>query len=220
MKTDIQIFKNENFGEVRVTEVNGQPYFVGSDVAKALGYKKPYEAITQHVDNQDTVKRGISDNQGVPHEYVLVNESGMYSLIFGSKLESAKEFKRWVTSEVLPSIRKTGVYAKPQLSTLDILELTIKGMRENQQELQEVKQEVRELKAKVTTRPEEYTISGYASLNGMHVGLPQAKKLGKLATTLCHVRDIAISQTHDTKYGKINVYPVDILKEVFNMNFK
>lgn len=106
----IQIFKNEAFGEVRVTEVNGQPYFIASDVAKALGYQRPNDAISQHVDKEDTVKYRISDNQGVPHNYLLITESGVYALAFGSKLETAKVFKRWVTSEVLPAIRKTGGY--------------------------------------------------------------------------------------------------------------
>ena len=113
METGIQIFKNEKFGEVRVTEINGKTYFVGSDVARALGYEKPYNAIAQHVDTQDTLKQGICDTQLFRQEYILINESGMYSLIFGSKLDAAKEFKRWVTSEVLPSIRKHGAYITP-----------------------------------------------------------------------------------------------------------
>ena len=107
---NIHIFKNERFGEVRVTEVDGQPYFVGRDVATALGYQRPNDAITQHVDDEDTVKCRISDNQGVPHDTILITEAGVYSLVFGSKLETAKAFKRWVCSDVLPAIRKTGGY--------------------------------------------------------------------------------------------------------------
>ena len=118
--TDIQIFKNDRFGEVRVTEIEGKTYFVGSDVAKALGYEKPYNAITQHVDSQDALKQGISDIQGVPHNYTLINESGLYSLMFGSKLDSAKEFKRWVTSEVLPTMRKTGGYVANEALFVDV----------------------------------------------------------------------------------------------------
>jgi anti-repressor protein len=114
MNTDIQIFRNEMFGEVRVAEINGEPYFVGRDVAAALGYEKPYNAITQHVDLQDTLKQGIPDSQGFMQETIIINESGLYSLIFGSKLGTAKEFKRWVTSDVLPSVRKHGGYLTPQ----------------------------------------------------------------------------------------------------------
>lgn len=106
----VQIFDNPNFGQIRTLEVNNQPYFVGNDIALALGYAKPRNAILQHVDNEDALKRGIPDNQGFTQETTLINESGVYSLVFGSKLPTAKAFKRWVTSEVLPAIRKTGGY--------------------------------------------------------------------------------------------------------------
>ena len=106
----VQIFNNPNFGQIRTLEVNNQPYFVGNDIALALGYAKPRNAILQHVDNEDALKRGIPDNQGFMQDTTLINESGVYSLVFGSKLPTAKAFKRWVTSEVLPAIRKTGGY--------------------------------------------------------------------------------------------------------------
>jgi prophage antirepressor-like protein len=104
-------FKNEDFGEIRTMLVDGVPYFVGRDVALALGYAKPRNAILQHVDNEDALKQGIPDSQGFIQQTTLINESGVYSLIFGSKLETAKSFKKWVTSEVLPSIRKSGSYS-------------------------------------------------------------------------------------------------------------
>ena len=106
----VQIFNNPNFGQIRTLEVNNQPYFVGNDIALALGYAKPRNAILQHVDNEDALKQGIPDNQGFTQETTLINESGVYSLVFGSKLPTAKAFKRWITSEVLPAIRKTGGY--------------------------------------------------------------------------------------------------------------
>lgn len=106
----MQIFNNQQFGQVRVVDVDTIPYFVGRDVATALGYRNPVAAIAQHVDSEDSVKHAISDNQGVPHEYLCINESGVYSLVFGSKLPTAKQFKRWVTTEVLPSVRKHGAY--------------------------------------------------------------------------------------------------------------
>lgn len=106
----LQLFNSPEFGEIRAITINNEPYFVGNDVAKILGYARPSDAISQHVDMEDAVKHRISDNQGVPHDYIIINESGLYSLIFGSKLPTAKSFKRWVTSEVLPIIRKTGTY--------------------------------------------------------------------------------------------------------------
>lgn len=110
-KTGIQIFKNPEFGEIRVVEISNEPYFVGKDVATALGYAKSENAISSHVSEEDktsTLIQGSGSNY--KSKTILINESGLYSLIFGSKLESAKKFKRWVTSEILPTIRKTGGY--------------------------------------------------------------------------------------------------------------
>ena len=107
----LQVFTNERLGKIRTMNIDGQPYFVGKDIAEALGYEKPRNAIATHVHEDDKTTALI---QGAGSNYksnaVLINESGMYALIFGSKLEQAKEFKHWVTSEVLPLIRKTGGY--------------------------------------------------------------------------------------------------------------
>lgn len=107
----LQVFSNERLGKIRTMDIDGQPYFVGKDIAEALGYEKPRNAIATHVHEDDKTTALI---QGAGSNYkskaVLINESGMYALIFGSKLEQAQEFKHWVTSEVLPSIRKTGGY--------------------------------------------------------------------------------------------------------------
>ena len=110
MTTNIQIFKNDMFGEVRtMTNEKGEPFFVGSDVAKALGYKNTRKALIDHVDDED---RGVTkrDTLGGVQQMVIINESGLYSLVLSSKLPQAKEFKRWVTAEVLPQIRQTGGY--------------------------------------------------------------------------------------------------------------
>lgn len=107
----LQTFQNLEFGEIRSMTINGEPWFVGKDIAAALGYSNPRDAISKHVDDEDKISVAIRDgNKGNPNQ-VIVNESGMYSLILSSKLEGAKRFKRWVTSEILPSIRKTGAYA-------------------------------------------------------------------------------------------------------------
>ena len=111
MKTAIQIFTNEVFGEIRTCQVNNQIMFVGKDVAQALGYAKPENAIATHVDVDDkttTLIQGTGSNY--KSKMVIINESGLYSLVLSSKLPQAKDFKRWVTSEVLPQIRKTGGY--------------------------------------------------------------------------------------------------------------
>ena len=107
----MQIFKSEAFGEIRtMTNEKGETFFVGKDVAMALGYSQPDKAVIRHTDEDDRMKCTVTDNLGREQKMYIINESGLYSLILSSKLEQAKAFKRWVTSEVLPQIRKTGRY--------------------------------------------------------------------------------------------------------------
>lgn len=114
---ELKIFENAEFGSIRTTMIDNEPWFVGKDVAEALGYSNASKAVMTHVDDEDKtfnmVNIADSQNGNVPigqTKTALINESGVYSLVFGSKLEGAKRFKRWVTSEVLPAIRKTGGY--------------------------------------------------------------------------------------------------------------
>lgn len=111
----LKIFENEEFGQIRTALRDGEVWFVGKDVAEALGYANARDAINKHVDSED---KGVAkcDTLGGAQELTVINESGLYSLILGSKLESAKRFKRWVTSEVLPAIRKTGSYDMDEYS--------------------------------------------------------------------------------------------------------
>lgn len=106
---ELQIFQNKEFGNVRVIEIDGEPWFVGKDVAEALGYQNTRDALNKHIDAED---KGVAkcDTLGGKQDLAIINESGMYSLILSSKLPSAKQFKHWVTVEVLPAIRKTGSY--------------------------------------------------------------------------------------------------------------
>lgn len=109
---EIQLFNNPEFGEIRSIQIDNEPWFVGRDIAAILGYSNTQKAIRDHVDDDDKLtERIVLSGQG--RDTILVNESGVYSLIFGSKLDKAKAFKHWVTSEVLPQIRKTGGYAVP-----------------------------------------------------------------------------------------------------------
>lgn len=110
---DIQIFQNDEFGTIRTVEIEGEPWFVGKDVAEILGYKDTSDAIKKHVDNEDKLTRRFADS-GQNRDMYIINESGLYSLIMSSKLSTAKKFKRWVTSEVLPAIRKHGAYMTPK----------------------------------------------------------------------------------------------------------
>lgn len=110
---EIQIFKNDDFGEIKTIEINGDPWFVGKEVAEKLGYSNTRDALLRHVDDEDKDTVVIPDGIGNPNQ-IIINESGLYSLVLSSKLESAKRFKRWITSEVIPQIRKTGAYHTPK----------------------------------------------------------------------------------------------------------
>lgn len=112
-ENQMQVFQNEEFGSIRTIEINGEPWFVGKDVATALGYADAFGALKKHVDDEDKLVCQI-DSAGQKRDVTAINESGLYSLVLSSKLPTAKKFKRWVTSEVLPSIRKTGGYMMPQ----------------------------------------------------------------------------------------------------------
>lgn len=110
---ELKVFSNPEFGKIRTVEVNGEPWLVGKDVAQALGYSNPRDALAKHVDPEDKGVAKCDTPSGV-QEMTIINESGLYSLVLSSKLPGAKKFRRWVTSEVLPSIRKTGQYtARP-----------------------------------------------------------------------------------------------------------
>lgn len=120
---NLQIFNSSEFGNVRTVTIDGEPWFVGKDVAEALGFTNPRDAISTHVFDEDKGVESI-DTLGGKQKMTVVNESGLYALIFGSRLKSAQRFKRWVTSEVLPTIRKTGGYQK-QLSPAEMMRIQL-----------------------------------------------------------------------------------------------
>lgn len=134
---DIQIFNNPEFGQVRAVTINDEPWFIGKDVAMTLGYAKPENAIASHVDAEDktsTLIQGSGSNY--KSKTILINESGLYSLILSSKLPNAKRFKRWVTSEVLPAIRKTGGYI-PHDEEMSDAEIMAKAFQISQRTIEE-----------------------------------------------------------------------------------
>ncbi len=121
---EIKIFNSEEFGDIRTVTIDKEPWFVGKDVATALGYANPKNAVPTHVSEEDKLSTQI-EYAGQRREVTVINESGLYALIFGSKLESAKRFKRWVTNEVLPAIRKTGGYQMAQPQREELLAMAV-----------------------------------------------------------------------------------------------
>jgi prophage antirepressor-like protein len=142
---ELQIFNSSEFGEIRTITIDNEPWFVGKDVAEALEYNEPHKAISRHVDEDDRMKHPVNDSTGRNQEVWIINESGVYALTFGSKLESAKRFKHWVTSEVLPSIRKTGRYGVPKTPSEQI-QLIAQGYVELEHTVNGIKDDVADLK--------------------------------------------------------------------------
>lgn len=141
---EVQLFNFENH-EVRSLLISNEPWFVGKDVADVLGYADTNQAIRKHVDNEDRLTRRF-DGTGQSRDMTIINESGLYSLVLSSKLPSAKKFKRWVTSEVLPALRKTGQY---QVKELSGQELMAKALIEAQSVLAAKDKQIEEMKPKV-----------------------------------------------------------------------
>lgn len=142
---ELQIFNSPEFGQIRTIERDGEPWFVGKDVAGALGYSKERNAIATHVDEEDKKDAPIQGDLGGTQSMTIINESGLYSLVLSSKLPNAKKFKRWITSEVIPSIRKHGAYMTPDKleqvllnpDTLMQLAQNLKDEQEKRRALQE-----------------------------------------------------------------------------------
>lgn len=221
----LQVFKNDEFS-IKSLVIDNEPWFVGKDVAEALGYAKPLNAIAQHVDNDDSLKRGLTDGLGRIQKTIIINESGLYSLILSSKLESAKRFKKWVTSEVLPSIRKTGRYKLPEISYPQSLRLLADEIEKNKKlELENniQAQQINEMKPKadycdkilsskslmtITQIAKDYGMSGKAMNQILHDLNIQYKQSGQwLLYSRYQSRGYTSSETIDIKQndGKVLV---------------
>ena len=171
---ELRTFKNDEFGEVRTLVINDEPWFVGKDVATVLGYKNTKDALSKHVDDEDKLGSQIATS-GQNREMTIINESGLYSLILSSKLPTAKKFKHWVTSDVLPSIRKTGSYQKP----LSRDQLIAQALIEAQAVIEEKDNRIKEMRPKeifsdaVATSKTSILIGELAKLlkqNGIEIG--------------------------------------------------
>jgi prophage antirepressor-like protein len=142
---ELQIFNSEEFGDIRTVTIDNEPWFVGKDVATALGYADTFGALKKHIMDEDKLVCQI-DSAGQKRDVTVINESGLYALIFGSKLESAKRFKHWVTSEVLPAIRKTGSYQNP-MTTDQKIQLLAQGNVELTEKVNAIDKDLQEFKA-------------------------------------------------------------------------
>ena len=147
---ELQIFQNKEFGEVRSLVINNEPWFVGKDVADILGYQNGSRDINRHVDEEDKRSDVAIHDGSQNRNMTIINESGLYSLILSSKLPNAKKFKRWVTSEVLPTLRKTGSYAKAPTDPRELLKLTIEAHEQTAQRVDVLEEKVSSLEKSTT----------------------------------------------------------------------
>ncbi len=169
---ELQIFKNEQFGEVRTVEINGEGWLVGKDISEKLGYQNGSRDINRHVDEEDRMEFSIHD--GIQNRnMIVINESGLYSLVLGSKLPTAKKFKKWVTSDILPSIRKHGMYATDEL--LDNPDLLIAAATKLKEE-RAARIEAEKQRNKLIHQTKLYTTSEIAK----ELGLRSATQLNNL----------------------------------------
>ena len=210
----LTVFDNNQFGAVRSVLIDGNPWFAAADVCRALDIGNSRQAVSRLDDDEKGVIS--ADTPGGEQRMTFVNESGLYSLVLGSRKPEAREFKRWITHDVIPSIRKTGAYAMT-LSPAEQLVAQAQLLVQQEKRLAAVEGRVKTMEARLETRAENaFSIAGYASLRGLNVDVNTANLLGKKAAALSREYGYPISTTPDPRFGKVNVYHTDILKIVFD----
>ena len=224
---ELKIFKNNDFGEIRTVTINGEPHFVGKDVAEILEYQNGSRDINRHVDPEDRIKTMVFDgNQD--KETILINESGLYSLILSSKMPKAKKFKRWVRSEVLPEIRKTGSYTKAPKSFKEALFLAYK-QQEQIEELERTKAWIgnkREAQAMNTASQKSKEVKKLQVALDLEMSFATVKKVEKMTgrkynwrnlKKYCQDAGLGWNKAFDANYGSVNSYPIEAWKNVYGI---
>ena len=224
---ELKIFKNNDFGEIRTVTINGEPHFIGKDVAEILEYQNGSRDINRHVDPEDRIKTMVFDgNQD--KETILINESGLYSLILSSKMPKAKKFKRWVTSEVLPEIRKTGSYTKAPKSFKEALFLAYK-QQEQIEELERTKAWIgnkREAQAMNTASQKSKEVKKLQVALDLEMSFATVKKVERMTgrkynwrnlKKYCQDAGLGWNKAFDANYGSVNSYPIEAWKNVYGI---
>ena len=200
--TKVTLFTNDEFGTVRTTVIDGEPWFVGKDVAEALGYRDTSDAMKKHVDDDDRLSRQFTES-GQGRSMYVINESGVYALVFGSKLPKAKEFKRWVTREVLPSIRKHGAYITPP--KIDELVANPDLLIELATTLKKEQEQRKELQAQLDVSKQWFSIKRVALHNGITFRDISWRKLKAASSSVGR----EVKKIFDANYGEVNAYHED-----------
>lgn len=223
--SDITPFRFPPTGdEVRTIKINGDAWFVAVDVATVLGYANPRDAVATHVDSEDRSTVALTDGARGGPDRTIINESGLYALIFGSRLAAAKEFKRWVTSEVLPSLRRTGQYVMPARTgkhhDLDMIRNMADAIEADRARLDAIEDRqavVESHLGDVLGNLGEFSAMGYARKHELPTDRPFLIRLGKRATALMAESGEQPRKRDDISFGRINVYPVAYLDKAAQM---
>ena len=224
---EITVFQNEEFGDIRTVIIDGAPWFVGIDVCRALDIRNNRDAMSRLDDDEKGVE--FIDTPGGRQKLSIVNESGIYALVLGSRKPEAKAFKRWITHEVIPEIRKTGAYT-PTLSQAELLVAQANLLLEQEQRVKaleidfddmkdnfvDINDRMEQLESVVVNHPEDYvSVAGYARMKNIPLSLSVAQHLGRKAKKLSLARGAEIYQTGDERFGTVGTYRIDILDDVF-----
>jgi len=218
------IFQNQ---PTRIAGSPENPLFIAADVCRILGLGNASQAINGNAESGalglDEDEKGVTnlDTLGGTQKVLVVTESGLYALIFKSRKPEAKVFRKWVTSEVLPAIRKTGAYQQPGVSALDQFEAMIKAAREQERRMAEQDQKLAEVRA-LAIQANSYnssdtgflTVRAYAKIHRVRWSLAHAQSVGQRAAKLCREDGIQMGHARDELFGQVNSYPVEVLDEV------
>lgn len=216
--TPIFTFQNR---QVRVAGTPDNPIFCAVDVCEILGIENSRDAIAS-LDADEKITVANSDGNpraGIPHQLAFVTESGLYTLIFKSRKQEAKTFRKWVTAEVLPAIRRTGGYQTPAPvgggAALDCAEALVKAMREQETRLARVEALAIQANSYNSSNTGFFTVRAYANILGIRLCLSDAKSIGKQASEFCRSHGIRTGRARDKLFGEVNSYPAEVLEEIF-----
>lgn len=216
MSSDLARFQSPVTGHnIRVVEINGEPWFIAGDVALALGYRDAYNATRWLLDSEKATRQ-VSTPGGL-QEVTIVSEAGLYRMIMRSNKEKAIEFQMWIAHDVIPSIRKTGGYVVPrQMSHAELILQQAQQLVDHERQIQAVTGKVAELDARmdgIEQRTGWVAALGFSKLRGLPTDNPSTAKLGREATRICRARNIKPGKVENAVFGEVGTYPVDVLEE-------
>ena len=234
---NLTVFKNRDFGEIRMVLIDDEPYFLGKDVADILGYQNGSRDINRHVDEEDRCKVMIFDGSQ-DKENIVINESGLYSLILSSKMPNAKKFKRWVTSEVLPKIRKSGQYSLVPRNYAEALRMYADEV-ERRELMQKQRDEAIRTKAWISNKKTATAMNTASQkskeVEKLKIELDRSKKFAsikaveiklkskfdwKALRNYCTSKELEMPKIFDANYGTVRTYPAEAWQKIYCVDLK